>query len=638
MKTIIPLKDHWLMKEDSEAEQNWLSCSMPSVVQEVLLEHGLMDAEVLETGRAEKCAWVSERDWLFKREFDAPCSRGKTYLEFKALDTVADIYVNGQLLHHHDSMYMPCSVDITAVLQEKNTLLLRFFAPVHVIDQYHLPPEYEGKISPQALLRKTHMDFGPHGGVIPYFTPIGVYGDINLIAVDECEITYADIETDLDRHWEDGTLSVQIHRSAAENVTAVLRLFSPDGDLILESECSQWKNDEQGSPVCHFELPVEKPKLWWPRNYGGQPLYRLEAALMKNGRELDHITRTVGFRKIELIGDMRFRVNGREVKLWGVATTPMWGLTHKWMPDRIRQIMDFSVRAHANAIRLWGPGQQYDEALYEYACENGILVWQEFHTWGTYVPDVPEYTEKVMQEAEIEIRRLKHYPCILLWCGGNEHYYMLDIFVKQEKKAIGFELMEYRLRDLVARMDPRRYYHASCPCLGRFPNSALHGDTHGSRAALSFLPGEKHARFFSENIRTFTPEIKSLRRFIPEDEIWPEGYTNLMPYGGTAYPIPETWKKRTINHFEKKTGPYELFYDATDAESLVYRLNAAAAYDFREIITKLRQGKPFYDSMGDRQCTGYLFWKLCCPWPQIYCALIDYYLEPGQVYYMMRRC
>lgn len=110
-----------------------------------------------------------------------------------------------------------------------------------------------------------------------------------------------------------------------------------------------------------------------------------------------------------------------------------------------------------------------------------------------------------------------------------------------------------------------------------------------------------------------------------------------MPFG-SSYPVPDSWKERTINNFEKKTGPYELFYDATDAESLVYRLNAAAAYDIREILTKQRQGKPFYESAGERRCNGHLFWKLACPWPQIYCAFIDYYLEPGQPYYMLRRC
>jgi hypothetical protein len=194
----------------------------------------------------------------------------------------------------------------------------------------------------------------------------------------------------------------------------------------------------------------------------------------------------------------------------------------------------------------------------------------------------------------------------------------------------------YDLKNLVSKLDSTRYYHVSSPSQGRYANEATFADSHGSRAAQRFVPGEQHGHFFSENIRTFIPELKSLCRFIPSDELWPEDYSNVMP-NGTTIPIPKSWAERTINNFEKKTGPYELFYDATDPETLIYRLNAAAAYDIREIITKQRHGKPFYDGAGDRRCNGHLFWKLNTAWPQIYCAFIDYYLEPGMPYYMLRR-
>ena len=69
MKRIQILKNDWYMKEASEEIKEWLPCSMPSVVQEVLFDHDLLDREVLETGRAEKCTWVSERNWLFRTEF-----------------------------------------------------------------------------------------------------------------------------------------------------------------------------------------------------------------------------------------------------------------------------------------------------------------------------------------------------------------------------------------------------------------------------------------------------------------------------------------------------------------------------------------------------------------------------------------
>lgn len=637
MKSVKILRDNWYMREATEPPGQGMACSMPSVVQEVLLEHQLLKADVLETGRAEDCRWVSEKDWIFETRFSKPAGTGRSYLEFRGLDAVVDIYINGEKVYRHESMYMPCQVDLTGKLQDENTLMLHFFSPFHVAECLELPERYKNKIRPLDLVRKAHMDYSPHGGVIPYFTPIGVYDEIRLIQVDESEITYADMETDLDRHYERGVLRLTLHRTWAKEVSAKLRIYAPDGFLEAEADCAVWKREEQGGAACSFAVAVDSPMLWWPRNYGGQPLYRVEIGLWKEGRKLDVVTRTIGFRKIEVIGDMRFRINGREIKLWGSAITPMWGCSHKWIPERGRELLDFAVRGNMNALRLWGPGQPYHEDFYEYASKSGILIWQEFHTCGAYVPDLPAFKRSVMQEAETAIRRLKHFPCIFMWCGGNENFYMLDIFHPQEAEEIGFDLLRYELKDLAARMDPSRYYHASSPCGGRFPNEAVYGDNHGSRAAQCFLPGERHAHFFSENIRTFVPELKSLRRFIPEEQLWPEGYENSMPFGCSS-PIPDSWKERTINHFEKKTGPYERFYDATDAASLIYRLNASAAYDIREIITKQRQGKPFYESAGERRCNGHLFWKLGCPWPQIYCAFIDYYMEPCMPYYMLRRC
>jgi hypothetical protein len=172
--------------------------------------------------------------------------------------------------------------------------------------------------------------------------------------------------------------------------------------------------------------------------------------------------------------------------------------------------------------------------------------------------------------------------------------------------------------------------------MGQYANEASFGDTHGSRASRSYLPGEVYAHFFSEDIRTSIPELKSLKRFIKAEDLWPEGYKDTQPYG-VVKPLPESWMRRTINHMEEKAGPYELFYDAIDPRSLIYKINAAASYDNRIIINRLRQGKPFYNSMAERSCNGYLIWKLNTAWPQIYCALIDYYLEPGQTYYSVRR-
>lgn len=46
------------------------------------------------------------------------------------------------------------------------------------------------------------------------------------------------------------------------------------------------------------EIEVASPRLWWPRGYGGQPLYRLEAVLKREGEEIQRLSQRIGLRKI----------------------------------------------------------------------------------------------------------------------------------------------------------------------------------------------------------------------------------------------------------------------------------------------------------------------------------------------------
>jgi len=54
--------------------------------------------------------------------------------------------------------------------------------------------------------------------------------------------------------------------------------------------------------------------------------------------------------------------------------------------------------------------------------ELGLLVWQDFQmTCGIY-PGKDDFPESFQAEAEDNIRRLRHHPSLVLFCGGNENY------------------------------------------------------------------------------------------------------------------------------------------------------------------------------------------------------------------------
>lgn len=59
---------------------------------------------------------------------------------------------------------------------------------------------------------------------------------------------------------------------------------------------------------------------------------------------------------------------------------------------------------------------------YLQSIELGILVWQDFQfSCGVY-PAHDEFVDNVKVEAEQNVKRLRHHPSIVLFCGNNEDY------------------------------------------------------------------------------------------------------------------------------------------------------------------------------------------------------------------------
>ncbi len=71
---------------------------------------------------------VKPTDTLYyHRKFSLPESfnKGLVYLQFGAVDQIADVYINNQHVCHHVGGYLPFKVDITDYLKEENDLLVK---------------------------------------------------------------------------------------------------------------------------------------------------------------------------------------------------------------------------------------------------------------------------------------------------------------------------------------------------------------------------------------------------------------------------------------------------------------------------------------------------------------------------------
>ena len=225
-----------------------------------------------------------------------------------------------------------------------------------------------------------------------------------------------------------------------------------------------------------------------------------------------------------------------------------------------------------------------------------------------------------------------------------------------EKYDFGYAPFKEDFASACARLDPNRFYLTSSPAGGDYPSDPSEGDGHPLYYTYRHRV-EKYPVFVSESARTSTGPLRSLKRFMREEEIWPEGYVNQVTYPSVReqreqylsatekffiplwkkVPIPDTWKKWSAGFFAGESAEVEHFYEAHDAESLVYRYNAAYAEFMRTYSEGVRRGKPSWDVTGPRRANGYLLWKINDTWPQFYCSLMDYFLETYIPYYQVRR-
>ena len=148
----------------------------------------------------------------------------RAILHFGAVDQIADVYINGENVVHHEGGYLPFSVDITDYLKEKNELY------VHVVDTLDLKFPY-GKQTKK------------RGGM--WYTPVsGIWQTVWVEAVPAQYIRGMKITTD------DTSATIKIFAEGAKTLTVKETgdVYNFDGEeIVIRPE-----NPEKWSPESPF--------------------------------------------------------------------------------------------------------------------------------------------------------------------------------------------------------------------------------------------------------------------------------------------------------------------------------------------------------------------------------------------------
>ena len=117
MKSYMELKENWSMRKSGDTK--WRPASIPGSVYSNLLEQGEMKNPYYGENQYEVCE-ISRNDFEFACYFKVTediIAQEKNFLQFDGLDTLVDIYLNGQKLGRADNMHRTWRYDVTGAIK-----------------------------------------------------------------------------------------------------------------------------------------------------------------------------------------------------------------------------------------------------------------------------------------------------------------------------------------------------------------------------------------------------------------------------------------------------------------------------------------------------------------------------------------
>ncbi|KAG6846807.1 hypothetical protein H0H93_011661 [Arthromyces matolae] len=359
--------------------------AFPSEVHVELLKEGIIP-DPYKGFNEHKVQWVGDVEWLYKCSFPftKPPLHDHAVLEFQGLDTVCDVYLNGERILSTDNQFRTYTYPIslngasTTPLKETNTLLLHFKSAKALAKAEEA--KY-GKVRAgstnlgdpsRVYVRKAQYDWRWDWG--PELMTAGPYRPITLTTYSSrlTEVqTRALVESDKETGLLSPTLKLNVVLEGSpvyEGLEVILK--DTTGKEIKTQRVELQSRITNLQDVVHWKLLSDDVKLWWPVGYGEQNLYNVTVVLTgPNQQILDTQTKRIGFRSIELIQEplleadqygagttFLFEVNGVRMFMGGSNWIPADNFLTTITEERYRAWLTLLRDGNQNMVRIWGGG------------------------------------------------------------------------------------------------------------------------------------------------------------------------------------------------------------------------------------------------------------------------------------------
>ena len=640
----------WQMKKASEVStfkaediakagfdtSNWLAAKVPGTVLTSLVANGVypdpyfglnnkkakgLIPDIADVGRDHYTYW-------FRTEFTLPedCKGKRLWLQTDGINYRAEVWLNGSLVSTRTGMFIQDVCDITdfALIGGRNALAILVY-PVDMPGstrqkEWGASGEFRNGGDGQIGWNTTQLmtvgwDFTFNDGIRDRNT--GIWRPVTICATREVQLRHPFVRSKLshpDFDQADITASVELFNPSSDNreqeysITGTISpVADPAAPVTFRKNIRLGRGEHREIAFTSDEFPqltINHPRLWWPKNKGDQPLYALCFTVSRNGQVLDSITTRFGIREVTTTRETPdhsklFIVNGRRFFVRGT----------NWLPEamlrtddsRMEAEMKLTAQCGVNLLRLWGGGIAESDRFYELCDSLGLLVWQEF--WMTGDTRHPHDEAVYLQNVESTVKRIRNHPSVAFYVASNE-----------SSEVSG-------THELLDRIDGTRPYQMQSECDGVHdgsPYKQVNPMQHYENTASD--RGSRVDGFNPEYGAPTLPLVESLRRMMPEKDLWPIDKETWDYMDGNGFHLMTTRYKELVDNY----GP------SNDIEEFAKKAQLLGAMNAKSIWEVWNYNR--LDS-GDRFCSGLLFWYHNSSNPQVCARLWDWYLEPTAALY-----
>nr|WP_202814845.1 sugar-binding domain-containing protein [Microbacterium barkeri] len=477
-----------------------------------------------------RAKWVAEYEWWYCHRFAVdPDMQGKLIrLVFEGVDYSCEVWLNGQYLGRHEGMFSAFEFEVTHVVSWEdwrdgaNMLMVKLDPP---------PKNYRNCGG-----KKVNFSGDYFSGLVPF----GIWRDVRLEATGTTRIDAVRSDVTVQGATQARvTVSARlVHRGTGQASAA---LSAQVGGRNCAGSAHEVTIDCSLVPgVNEVTATIEVPDalLWWPWDMGDQNLYDLTVSVTAEGEIQDTVEEVIGLREVtmdhnpgftteEVEFPWTFVINGKRHFLrsacWGGQPSFLYGQnTLTKYEERVAMVRE----ANINNLRIFGWHPPEIPDFYRLCDEAGITVWTNFPLATQAYPADDEFIEGVVAECVATVEARRNHPSQIFWMGGEEVF-----FSGAHERSGNRRLMEeigvgvagstnvpYGLASPLSSESAQR--------MGFKAYESLHANEHYYQGGAEFMEEyypSLDCAIIPELTAASAPDVPSLRKFIPEDELWPMG-------------------------------------------------------------------------------------------------------------------